>query len=122
MSIATAATVTQAVTLRPHLKRKLAGELEAWAEVKRQMKALEATLDMHKANIEQIQEQSGATVIEQDGFLVTRVTPKDRRSLNELELRRQGVTQTQIDAATELKPVKPYTKVTLPEDREKGNA
>lgn len=114
MTATLTATVVQTVTLKPHQKRKLSAALHAYGDIKQQIEALEEALAVHKTEIESIREASGATCIEQDGYKVTLVQPKDRLVIDEKKLLAQGITMTQIENAKDAKPVKAYTKVTLP--------
>lgn len=119
MALAPVATVTttREVTLKPQVRRKLLNELRAYQELKQQYKAIEMAMDKHKDAIGALREQTGETSIALEGFKVTQVT-QTRSTLDRKLLLEQGVTMGQIENATVTKPGRPYTKVTVPGDKE----
>jgi hypothetical protein len=107
----------QDIKLAPGVRRKLLTELKAYASIKAEIAVLEAKKEARKAVIAGIREDVGEQSIGIEGFLVTLVAGV-RSKLVPAKLIAQGVTVAMIEAATEVKPNKPYTKITLPNERE----
>lgn len=120
MPIPTATTTqTRTVTIRPTLKRKLLTELKTYAEIKSQVKVLEHALDGHKTAIEAIREETGESTLELEGFTITRVQ-SDYTSITKELLLQFGIPMSTIEEiwAAGRRAKKPFTKVSLPNERE----
>lgn len=107
------ATTTHEIKLAPAIKRKLLTELKAYEALKLQIKALEHAADKRKATIGKLRDETGEQSLSIDGFTTTLVSGV-RESLDKQKLIAQGVTTAQIEAATVLKPIECYEKITLP--------
>lgn len=115
------AKTTEEVTIKPTLRRKLLVELAQCQKLRAEMKALEAQLDKHKGKIEELRDETGYQSVSLEGFTVSLVAPL-RSTLDKQRLIAQGVTMAQIENATVVKPTKPYTKITYPNEPDKGYA
>src|ERR1035437_3365323 len=106
----------QDIKLAPGVRRKLLTELKAYASIKAEIAVLEAKKEARKAVIAGIREDVGEQSIGIEGFLVTLVAGV-RSKLVPAKLIAQGVTVAMIEAATVVRPNKPYVKVTCPGDK-----
>jgi len=120
MSVTLTATVEKVVELAPRLKRKLLTELHAYGELKLQLDGLKTAMDGHKAVIEKLRAETDEQSIEVDGYKITLVQPAGRVSLDRKKLLEAGVLMSQIEAGSVTKPVKPYTKVSVPGESERS--
>lgn len=111
------AKITEEVTLKPVVAKKLRTELKAYQEIVEQIKALEQAKDAHKTAIGKIRASTGHGSIAIDGFKVTEV-PGVSSKLDPEKLIAQGVTTAQIEAATVTTPKRPYERITLPGDKD----
>jgi hypothetical protein len=105
------------VILKPALKSKLLKRLRVYAELRAQLKAIESAMDKEKSEIGLLREEAGVDKLAIEGFSVAYVTNL-RSTLSKPKLVAMGVTMEMIEDATEVKPGKPYTKVTCPGDKE----
>lgn len=112
-------TATQEVRIQPTLKRKLLNELNAYAVLDSQVKAIKEAMEMHRATVERYRQEIGAEAFEVDGFKIAYVQGV-RSVLDKHLLMAQGVTMAQIENASPPKPVKAYTKISLPGAKEYG--
>ncbi len=114
------ATTTQTVEikLKPSLKRKLLNELQAYAALHAQLKAIEAQMAAHKATLEECVIESGEQSIELEGFKTTLVFPV-RSKLDKKLFVQQGGTLAQLENATVSTPSKHYLLVTVPGQKER---
>lgn len=110
-------TTTHQVKLAPHLKRRLLTSLRLYGELATQMKALKLAMTKAKGNVEDVLVETGESSIALDGYKATYVSPV-RTYLDKQQLILNGVSIAQIEASTVTKPGKPYTKVTLPGQKE----
>src|SRR5712664_1151708 len=108
---------TKEVKLTPRVTRKLLTELKGYAELKAQRNAIDAAMDGHKAAIEKLRDETGEQSIALEGFKVSLVSPV-RSSLDRKRLLEAGVTMAQLESGTVTKPTKPYTKVSVPGEKE----
>lgn len=111
------ATTTEEVTLKPVVAKKLRTELNAYQEIKEQIKVLTAAADAHKATIGKLRESTGHGSITFEGFKITEVHGVQIK-LDQKKLIAQGVTTAQIEAATVTTPKKPYEKISFPGEKE----
>lgn len=112
-SLAVTATSTTELKLKPQVKRKLLTELKAYAELKAQRDALDHAMRSRRENVETMLYDTGETSLTIDGYKAT-VVAGVKKKLNQKKLIAQGVTQAQIEAATEETLNKPYVKITAP--------
>lgn len=110
---------TTEVALKPALKSKLLRELKVYAQLRTDLKAIEAALDKHKGVIGGLREEAGVQSLSIEGFKVTSVTNL-RSSLDKQKLLAMGVTTEMLEEATVTKPGKPYEKVTCPGEKSYG--
>lgn len=127
MSVALAATTTTTteVKLKPAVKAKLLKKLKVFAELRAQIKTLEAAADKEKADIRVIREEVGVETLKVDGYTTTNVTNTRQDSLRFREaLIEMGVTTDMLDEAKErsLKAGRPYEKITVPGERNSGDS
>ena len=115
-TIAATGTTTRTVTLKPTLKRKLQAELRAYMELRQQAKVLEHAMAKHKDVVEQIRAETGESHLDFEGFKIARVATIQARLVKE-KLLAQGVSMAQIEAATEHKPARAYTKISMPGEK-----
>jgi hypothetical protein len=115
-----ATTTHEEVQIRPVLRTKLKKRLLVYAELRTQIKALEAALDKEKGEIGKIREEVGATSLSLDGFKVTQVT-NTRSTLDKKKLIAMGVTTDMLEEATTHTPGRPYEKITCPGERGKDD-
>jgi hypothetical protein len=115
-TLTTTPTVKPEIKLAPKLRRQLVTELHAVRELSAQVKAIQGALDMHKATISRLREETGENTLEIDGFRITLVQPSGRATLDTKQLLLNGVSMAQIENSTVVKPVKAYTKVTVPDE------
>lgn len=116
MSTAPIATTVQTteVQLAPKLRKKLLNELRLYADLQATLKEIQAALDEQKVAIEDLREEAGVTSLGLEGFKVTRVAPI-RSVVNHRMMIDEGwISPSQLEQATEAKPGKPYTKVSVP--------
>lgn len=118
MAVSTAVTTTtkEEVTIKPALKTKLLKKLKVYAELRQQLKAIEAAMDKEKAEIGKVREEIGVTSLALDGFKVTQVTNL-RSTLDKKKLIEMGVTTDMLEEATVTTPGRPYEKITCPGDK-----
>lgn len=107
----------QDITIKPTVRKKLLTALRTYAELRVDLKAIEAAMDKQKGTIGAIREEIGEQSLGLEGFTVTLVAGV-RSTLDKAKLIAQGVTVAQIEAATTTKPTKPYTKITVPGQRD----
>lgn len=116
MALTMTTTQTTTVELKPRLKQKLLTELRAYAADRAALKEIEARMDARKEVIGGLREEAGVTSLALEGYRVAHVT-NIRTSLNKLKLMEMGVTTDMLEAATESKPGRPYTKITIPGEK-----
>lgn len=107
------ATTTEEVILKPVVAKKLRTELQAYQEIKEQIKALTAAADKHKETIGKLRESTGHGSITFEGFKITEVRGVQTK-LDEKKLIAQGVTTQMIENAKVTTPKRPYEKITFP--------
>ncbi len=115
-------TQTTELKLAPALKRRLLTKLRTYADLYLQAKTLKAAQGKLKDEVESLfidadefaALQDGAAV---EGFRLKYVSPV-RKKLNIKKLLAQGVTLAQIAQATDEVPTKPYTKITVPGEKD----
>ena len=117
MALSLTTTQTTEVVLRPALKSKLLKRLKLYAELRAQSKALELAMDKEKAEIGALREEAGVDKLAIEGFSVAYVT-NIRKTLIPAKLIAMGVTTSMLEEATELKPGNPYTKISVPGERD----
>ncbi len=116
--IAVETTQTIEVKLKPSLKRKLLNELQAYAELHKQLKIIESHMAAHKATLEECVIESGEQSLELEGFKTTMVFPV-RSKLDKKLFVQQGGTLAQLDNATVSTPSKHYLLITVPGQKER---
>lgn len=116
MSVTATVTTTKEIVLKPTVRRKLLTELKAYAALKADMDALKHAMDKKKATIGAIREETGEDSIELEGFKVSLVAPV-RSVLNKQRLISLGCAAAWLEEATETKPARAYTKVTVPGEK-----
>lgn len=114
MAISLTTTQTTEVALKPTLKKKLLASLQTYAKLHAQLKAIETEMDALKGTIGGYREEAGVETLAIEGFHVTRVSGGTRESLNKMKLIEMGVTLDMLAEATDVKPVKPFEKITVP--------
>src|ERR1035437_5636975 len=107
----------QDIKLAPGVRRKLLTELKAYASIKAEIAVVEAKKEVFNQAEDGIREDVGEQSIGIEGFLVTLVAGV-RAKLEPAKLIAQGVSIAMIEAATVVKPNKPYTKITIPGEKE----
>lgn len=118
MSLTTTVTTTATTELviKPRLKQKLMTSLKSYQELMTQRKILDDAIAVFQKDIETAREEIGEDKLALDGFKVTRIfgtyEKLDKKKLVEL-----GCAMAWIEEATELKPKKPYNKISCPGDR-----
>jgi hypothetical protein len=116
VSTAVSTTTKEEVAIKPALKTKLLKKLKVYAELRQQLKAIEAAMDKEKAEIGKVREEIGVTSLALDGFKVTQVTNL-RSTLDKKKLIEMGVTTDMLEEATVTTPGRPYEKITCPGDK-----
>ena len=114
MALNITTTTPTEVKLKPTLKAKLLAELNTYAKLHAQLKAIEADMETRKAVIGGYREDAGVETLTLQGFHVTRVSGGTRGTLNKMKLIEMGVTTEMLEEATDYEPVKPFEKVTCP--------
>jgi hypothetical protein len=99
------------ITITVKQKARLLKQLEAYTNLKTELKDLEEAVRLIVADIELQRETIGATAFEIEGYKITRVDGQVTRKLDQKKLLAQGVTLAMIEAATDVTPKKPYTLV-----------
>jgi hypothetical protein len=117
MALSLTTNQTVEVQLRPALKSKLLKRLKLYAELRAQSKALELAMDKEKAEIGALREEAGVDKLAIEGFSVAYVT-NIRKTLIPAKLIAMGVTTSMLEEATDLKPGRPYVKISVPGQKE----
>lgn len=122
MSLSTVVTTTtkSEVKIKPRIKVALLAELKAYAELRAQLKGIEAEMDQRKSKIGRFREEIGVSSLELEGYKITQVTSL-RSSLDKAKLIEMGVTTEMLEEATVVKPGKPYERVTCPGEKTYGD-
>ena len=113
MNLTMTATATTELKIAPALKRRTLQTLKTYADLKRERDALDAEMDKCKGVLGDTLDSLGESAIELDGYKVTRVAGTYKK-LNEQKLVELGCAVAWIREATEDRPKKAYTKVTVP--------
>lgn len=118
MSLAPTATTTETteIKLRSALKAKLMRSLRVYAQLRTEVKALEAAMDKCKVGIGAMREEAGVNSLSIEGFHVTVVNPM-RSTLDKQKLIAMGVTTEMLEEATVVKPGRPYERISCPGDK-----
>jgi hypothetical protein len=117
--IAVATTQTVEVKLKPSLKRKLLNELQAYAALHTQLKAIEAQMAVHKVTLEECVIESGEQSLDFGDMGKTTMVFPNRTKFDHKLFVQQGGTLKQIENATVPVTTRPYLKVTLPGQKER---
>lgn len=110
---------TQEVSLKPALKSKLLRELKVYAQLRVDLKAIEAALDKHKGVIGGLREEADVESLSIEGFKVSQVTSVRKKFYLE-RLLAMGVTLEMWNDCHDPVPGKPYTKITIPGEKSYG--
>lgn len=116
-TLTTTQTATTEVTIAPALLKKLRLQVAVYQKLAAEKKSIEAKMDAAKNAIEEVREQTDEISVNVDGTTITRVAPV-RSVLNKTRLFALGCAPAWLNEAMELKPSKPYTKITLAHDDE----
>jgi hypothetical protein len=116
MALTLTTTQTTELKLSPRLKSKLLQKLKTYAELRTRFKALEAEMEAQKGEIGLLREEAGVQSLALEGFKVAEITGL-RKTLNPMKLIAMGVSVDMLEEATEVKPNKPYTKITVPGEK-----
>lgn len=73
-------------------------------------------MEAQKGEIGLLREEAGVNTLELEGFKVTQICGT-RKTLNHQKLIAMGVSTEMLEDATEVKPNKPYEKVTCPGEK-----
>jgi hypothetical protein len=107
--------------LAPEVQTYLSAVLSTYTDLKIQLDAIQAQMDTEKEVIKLVLEDEGVESLKISGYSLAIVKGKGRKKLNTTKLKAQGVTQAQLDAATdEGKPTKPYLSVRGSDDAATG--
>lgn len=106
-------TTKEEVKLKPAVRARLVKSLRVYADLRDQLKVIEAAMDKHKAEIGKIRDEAGVTALAIEGFKVTQVSNL-RTTLDKKKLIEMGVTTEMLEEATTTKPGRPYEKITCP--------
>ena len=112
------ATTTHEIKLSPTIRRKLLTKLKTYAELRLQVKVLEAAMDKQKTEIGALRDETGEQSIELDGFKVTLVAGV-RKKFNPKKYVALGGDLDLYNQAVEEKLNRPYEKISCPGDVEK---
>ena len=106
-------TTTTEIQIKPSVRARLLKELNTYAALRSELKAIEAKMDAGKARIGAIREETGEQKLEIDGFSVCLVAPI-RKKFNPKKFVAIGGDLALYNEATEDVTSKPYEKVTCP--------
>lgn len=106
---------TTEVTIEPALRVKLVKELRAYAKQKDLKDAAEAAMDKLKVRIADLRDETGETSVSVDGYSVTLVAPL-KSTFNKKLFVSNGGDLDIYNQSFEDKPVKAYTKITVPQE------
>lgn len=120
--LAATTTVTQTITIRPSVQRKLLTELRAWAELKEQLDAIEAAMKEHLASVEAVRDELGVPTFDLEGFKVTRVPEGENIKLDKKKLLEAGVSFEQLEAGEVRSARSGYTRITVAKEPPSGGA
>lgn len=112
------ATTTHDITIAPSVAAKLRRSLKTYQSVKEQIKALEAQADKQKEIIDALRDETGETSIKLDGFTITMVAGT-RRVFNPKAYVAAGGDMAIYNDSFDVRPNKPYTKISLPNESDK---
>lgn len=112
-TVAPEATVEADTTLTPAQQTLVRQTCREYQALDAQIKVLEAKRDTKKTQLGQIRDAAGVISLQFEGFKVTLVGGV-RKVLNKKKLIALGCKKEWLEDAEELKPSKPYEKVTLP--------
>ncbi len=115
MALTVTTTQTTTVELKPALKTKLLKRLKVYADLRAQLKSIEAEMDAEKTSIGLLREEAGVNSLALEGYTVTQVCGL-RKILDHKKLIAMGVTIGMIEEATDTKPNRPYEKISCPSD------
>lgn len=104
---------TQEVKLAPKLRAKLMKDLRAYQALDLTLKETKAKMDALKASIEESREETGEQKVSLEGFAISLVAPI-KKTFNPKLFVAEGGDLAIYNASFEDKPVKAYTKVTVP--------
>ena|SRR5467141_1613461 len=111
------ATSSQELTLKPSVRKRLLVELNTYAGLRAELKAIEARMDKSKAIVETIREETGEQKLEIDGYSICIVAPI-RKKFSPKKYVLIGGDLALYNLAMEDVTSKPYTKVTCPGAKE----
>jgi hypothetical protein len=97
-------------TLSPDAQIRVEAQLDTIKELKLQQDLIKQQMEIEKSVIFEILEDERVPKYESDG-LVCKIVRGTSTKLNKLKLFAMGVTQAQLDDATDRKPKKPYLDV-----------
>jgi hypothetical protein len=112
-------TTTEEIRLSPTLRRKLLMKLKTYAELHTQKKAIEAAMDRHKAEIGALREDTGHQSIEIEGYKVTQVAGVRKKFDAKRFVANGGDLAIYNNSMIDV-PNRPYEKVTLPGEKDRG--
>lgn len=108
--------VVEAAKIAPAIRRKLLNKLSIYSSLHTQKKALEHAMEKAKNEIEVLREETGEATLSLEGYSITLVAPI-RSKFNPKKFVQLGGDLALYNNAHEDVLSKPYTKVTLPGDR-----
>lgn len=106
-------TTTQTITLKPALRTKLLRELREYEQLALQQHKLKLLLAQKKSIIGTLRNQTGEQSLSLEGYTVTLVAPL-KSKLNKQRFVSLGGSLAMLEEATELKPAKPYDRISCP--------
>lgn len=117
-------TQTTEVKISPALKKKLLLKLKTYASIKVLVEVQLRGLDIIKEEIEELFIQAGEfealqAGVKVDGYSTKHISGVNSR-LDKRKLLEQGVSMAQLENAMVTKPSKPYVKISVPGERDKG--
>lgn len=110
-------TTTTQVKIKLSVKRQLLTKLKAYAELKVELDRIKEEMADLNTGVEELRESTGERTLALDGFKVTQVTGQ-RRKLNLQKLVAAGCSIEWYNEANEVKPSKPFTKITCPGEKD----
>lgn len=112
--------VRTAIELDAKLAEQLRSELSALTTIRRQMSELKSAESTIASTVEDIRATIGEKTLSFEGAKITRVEPKDREKLDEMQLiRRFGLSIDDVNSCKVRTPVKPSTRITLTGEKER---
>jgi DNA-directed RNA polymerase subunit L len=104
---------TEQVKISPKLLKQLRTELATFSSLKTDLKLIEARMDVSKAAIETIREETDQQTIQVDGYSITLVAPI-RKKFNPKRFVALGGDLSIYNQAVEDVTSRPYTKISVP--------